>query len=983
MAAELSLLFKLKAQNEAGATLKNLEASIASLKARIKEVRTESDIGFRTERIAAHQERLRLLTAQHKELKDSIKASATAHEDLTSALSAVSPRIGGLVSSLSSAVGPLAAVAVGLAAIGGGVVALFELTKGAAEFQGKMFDLSQQTGVNVETLSALEIVAKTSGGNIDAIAQSVFIFQQKLEDAQDPTSKEAALLKTLGIETRNTEEAFRQTLSVLARMPAGFQQSDTAAQLFGSRGGKQVLGVLKEMNGDLDGAIERFRKMGILITTDAAIAADKFNDQLAEVGFQLRAVTAIIGNEAMPVILDALKRVSQALVDNQGNISLWTSELFDAAKGAIFLAERISGLIPLLQDLAAITPGKGTVLDLLFRATPVGGAIGALADLERLRAGPFAGVTGGAEGVGPTGGIRRTGGGGRGGGGRRAPRDTELQDATRDARLTEREELQLIERNVIENRRALDEQVRDIEEFTRRAIELDNQILAAKINRISAESNALEAALAKRLIKQDDYEAKQRELDSQAFELNHKQKDDQFKLEQQRDREISAAQIAAKRRELQIAEDADERAIARIRDRVKRTQLVIQDAIREEMATLTRELNQGVEGLKEAGNIDLINRPQVKNLDGTISTVRSMSVEVENLGEVLIPTVSELGKLLSDFEAFAEFQRTGKHLGIFEDSASATAFAERLHIQQARIVELKNQLFSEADAERQIASIIDEGFKRRREALEKEQTAYSTTLERRIAITDELIRLDGERAGAAEDASRRIIEALERERKAEFDRQNEAAQGATRPRKVFEEPESPFDIDLEGLAKSIEETIVPLNEILANSFFQVADAIGSTVAQWVLLGETGPAVMRKILAQALATIAAEAAVNAIKELALGFAMLFLNPADSAAHFTSAALWGSIAGVAAIAGRGVAGDLFKPQSHGRESSSGSTSPQELNPLTLGRNPRSNDQPLVVHVDVRQDRHSIVDVWMDDFTTGGRTREATNNDGGVIP
>jgi hypothetical protein len=68
--------------------------------------------------------------------------------------------------------------------------------------------------------------------------------------------------------------------------------------------------------------------------------------------------------------------------------------------------------------------------------------------------------------------------------------------------------------------------------------------------------------------------------------------------------------------------------------------------------------------------------------------------------------------------------------------------------------------------------------------------------------------------------------------------------------------------------------------------------------------------MRKMLAEALAAIAAEAAVNAIKELALGFAMLFLNPAEAAGHFASAALWGSIAGVAAVAGRGVAGDLFK-------------------------------------------------------------------------
>lgn len=89
-------------------------------------------------------------------------------------------------------------------------------------------------------------------------------------------------------------------------------------------------------------------------------------------------------------------------------------------------------------------------------------------------------------------------------------------------------------------------------------------------------------------------------------------------------------------------------------------------------------------GLVVPGNIDVSKLPAVRNPDGTVSTVRSMSVNIDGK-EVLIPTVIN-GRVVSEEEAIQSYLKTGRHLGMFSSPEAATAYGKSLSAQEAQRV---------------------------------------------------------------------------------------------------------------------------------------------------------------------------------------------------------------------------------------------------------------------------------------------------------
>lgn len=197
--------------------------------------------------------------------------------------------------------------------------------------------------------------------------------------------------------------------------------------------------------------------------------------------------------------------------------------------------------------------------------------------------------------------------------------------------------------------------------------------------------------------------------------------------------------------------------------------------------------------------------------------------------------------------------------------------------------------------------------------INKQDAKHVEFLQRAKADLEKIVELEKERLQKARER-RQELEFEDRKRRLQQDRQDriDAQRATSGDSGEFGQLFTMFEGNQAATAGI---------EAMKLAFEGLAQAIGQAVSAWVLYGNAGTSA-RKVAAQIIASIAQMATVKAIFELAEGFAALarsfFGDPkaaAEAAMHFKAAATYGIIAGIAAVAGRGVAGNSFNEATGG--------------------------------------------------------------------
>jgi hypothetical protein len=226
-------------------------------------------------------------------------------------------------------------------ALGGvlGIGAFAAMIKGSIDAADHLNDLHKSTGVMVEDLAGLRLLAKQSGTDLDALAKG--INRMSVEMGKSP-EKFAAL----GVTAKDNLKAFQQLADIFNLLP-DIQQRNALAQSIFQKSWAEMAPALSEGGQKIGEVVERGAKLAG-VTKEIAEQADALNDKWVELVGTGGAMMRLVGP-----MLPLLNEIADAMLKMQERSS---------SLGASF-----SPLAEILKTLVVLAANVGFVFDTMGR----------------------------------------------------------------------------------------------------------------------------------------------------------------------------------------------------------------------------------------------------------------------------------------------------------------------------------------------------------------------------------------------------------------------------------------------------------------------------------------------------------------------------------------------------------------------------------------------------------------------------------------
>jgi hypothetical protein len=217
--------------------------------------------------------------------------------------------IGSLASGLRS---NLAGIFTGLSLLG-----FVGQVKGAINAMDEAGKAAQKVGTSVEKFSALTFAASQSDVSIETLQKSLAKLALQLDAAKTGSGAAAEAFKRINIDPRKFDDPADALVALAERfasMPDGVNKSALAMQIFG-KAGADMIPLLNQGREGIVALTEEAKKLGVVFSEEAALAAEQLNDNLDKLRTAGRGASAALATELVGPLTQITNAMTEAAKD--------------------------------------------------------------------------------------------------------------------------------------------------------------------------------------------------------------------------------------------------------------------------------------------------------------------------------------------------------------------------------------------------------------------------------------------------------------------------------------------------------------------------------------------------------------------------------------------------------------------------------------------------------------------------------------------
>lgn len=212
------------------------------------------------------------------------------------------------------------------------------LVKESIDLMDTMAKTAQKVGVATETLSGLKYAAEISGVQFGTLSTGLRLFAKNMYDASNGIGEAKDAFADLGVSVTDSDGNLKSVNTLLAEVADKMkglenetQKTAIAQRIFG-RSGSELIPLLNQGSSGIRRLMEEAKRLGIVIDTDTARAAEDLNDNLRALREAVNGLFMSLAKDLLPGLVDTTNAMKEFVIENRTLLSLPFKAIAEVAK---------------------------------------------------------------------------------------------------------------------------------------------------------------------------------------------------------------------------------------------------------------------------------------------------------------------------------------------------------------------------------------------------------------------------------------------------------------------------------------------------------------------------------------------------------------------------------------------------------------------------------------------------------------------------